>query len=712
MSDGQQAGIEGATSHQHATFCRLCEAYCGLVATVEGHKVVAIKPDFANPHSEGHVCVKGMAIGEIANDPDRLLLPMKRVGGPGEFLPVSWDEALSDIAERLGRILERDGGEALGLVHGNPVGFATDFVVGVGAFLGAFGANKRWHAGSQDHSSRLAANYFVYGDPERNAFPDLVNCDFLMVMGANPLVSNGSLLFAPRLRHDLDAIAKRGRVVVVDPRATETAKRYEHLPIVPTGDLWMLLAMLRVVIEDGLADHDFIAANTLHWDDLQRAVLSVPLAEATRRCGVPVETIRELATAFATTERAAIYGRLGLCRGPFGTFTNFVLTALNIVAGKFGRRGCTIFGYDVFAGMDVGQEKPYVTGKSRIGDAPAVSGAHASAMLPADLLEQGPGRLRALLVVGGNPVLSAPGGAKLVEGLEQLELMVAHDLYMNETNRYAHYLLPGATFLERADIPLYGLTFSLMRPFIQYTDAVVPPPGEARDEFDLLAEIAARLGKDIVGEGKPLAMFDAMLRNGPAGDAFSERDGWSFAKLRGHPHGVMVDLPDPTEAWQRKVGFADRKLRLWDAEFDTELAKARSLAAAPRGSLRLIGRRDIRSMNSWMHNVEKLTRSQKPALLVNPIDAQDRQIADGDTVRVWTDFGQVAVSAAVTDEVMPGVVCYPHGWGHHGGWRVANRTVGQNINVLLPFGEGTTERLAGMTFIDGLPVQVERLVTQ
>jgi anaerobic selenocysteine-containing dehydrogenase len=336
-----------------------------------------------------------------------------------------------------------------------------------------------------------------------------------------------------------------------------------------------------------------------------------------------------------------------------------------------------------------------------------VCGTQPGGMLPADLLDAGPGRIRALLLFGANPVLSSPGGDTLEKGLQQLDLMVSCDLYLNETNRHAHYLLPGLSFLERDDIPLYGL-LSLMRPFVQYSDAVVEPAGEARNEFDVLADIARRLGKTIEADGRPLAAFDAMLRNGPAGDLFGAREGWSFERLRAQPHGVMLDLPDPTEGWEEKIGFPDRKFRLWHAEIGSDLAHARASAATPPGSLKLIGRRDIRSMNSWMHNIVGLSRSQSPALLIHPDDAQSRAIADGDSVRIWTRFGEVVVVAKHSRDMVPGAVCYPHGWGHVGGWKVANAKSGANINRLLGFGADTVERLAGMTLMDGLPVEVER----
>lgn len=704
--------VSVAQDGEHPTFCRLCEAFCGLVAEVEDGRVKSIKPDKANPHSQGHVCVKGMAVADLAYDPERILTPMKRVGGPGEFTPVSWEEALTDIAGRLGEILEKEGGDAFALYHGNPPGFSTDFVMATDPFLAALGAHKRYHAGSQDHHSRVVANYFVYGETFRTAFPDLVHCDFLMILGANPLVSNGSLVFAPRMRHDLDAIAERGRVIVVDPRLTETAKRYEHLPVKPNGDLWLLLGMLRVLIEENLIDTRVIEERTHDWEALKAAVLTVGLENAAALCGLSVETLRETAIAFGTTERAAIYGRIGICRGPSATFVNFLLTVLNIVAGKFGRRGGTIFGYHLLAGTEKGTEDSYDTGRSRIGDVQSVAGTLPCAMLPADLLEEGPGRIRAMFVVGANPVLSAPGGKELMRGLEDLDLMVSCDFYLNETHRYADYFLPTTTMLERADVPFHGL-FSLMRPFVQYTEAVIEPVGESRNEYDIFVDVLQRLGKEMVIP-RGLEIVDSMIRNGAAGDQFGTREGWSLDRLREHRHGVMVDLPDPTEGWEEKIGYPDRKFRLWHPVFDEELARAQeAFAKEPNDILKLICQRDIRSMNSWMHNIMRLSRSQTPKLLIHPKDATVRGIADGDLVRLWTSFGEVHVPAALSSDIVRGAVAYPHGWGHREGtaeWSIANAKGGENINLLLGIGPDAVERLAGMSLMDGLAVRAEKSV--
>jgi len=466
-----------------------------------------------------------------------------------------------------------------------------------------------------------------------------------------------------------------------------------------------------VLVDENLVDQQVIAERTEGWADLEKHILTVDLAAASLQCGVPEHTIREIALAFATTPRAAAYGRLGLCRGPHGSFTNFLLTILNVVAGKFGKRGGTIFGYTSMAGMEEGTVRGYAETRSRVGNLPAIGGVLPSAVMPADLLDEGEGRVRALFVVGGNPMLSAPGGAKLEEALQSLELMVSCDIYLNETHQYADYILPGLTFLERPDLPLYGL-LSLMRPFLQYTDAVIPPVGDARDEFDILADIARRMGKDIDSQGRPLAGIDHQIRKGPAGDDFSARDGWSFERLLQHRHGVMVDLPDPTVDWERKIGYPDRKFRLWHPLLEEEFQKLLAELPAPQPQLRLIGRRDIRSMNSWMHNVDRLVRSQTPILQVHPEDATARGIEEGDSVRLSSKYGEVYMDANLSRDVMPGVVCYPHGWGHdgRGNWRIANAKGGKNINVLMGLGAETVETLAGMTIMDGLEVWIEKAI--
>jgi len=707
---------------EHATFCRLCEAFCGLVAEVKGGRVVKIGPDRANPHSQGHLCVKGPAIADITYDPDRVIHPMKRVGGPGEFARVSWDEALSDIADRLGRIRKTHGSDAIATYFGNPGAFSTDTFMSSQWFLGKLGSSKFYTAGSQDGNSRHLASYILYGVAFRNAIPDLPNNDFLIIIGANPLVSHGGLLTAPRVRHDLDAIAARGRVVVIDPRRSETAERYEHIAIQPNTDVWLLASMLRTIFDEGLEDREFLDKHTMGWERLRDAVSTVTVENASERTGIPAATIRNLARDFAGAPRAAVYSRVGLCRGNFSTISNVLVDAFNMATGKFGRKGGSTFGAFPLKG---GPEPlvGYGEHRTRIGNLPVVGGMMPSAVLADDILEPGAGQVRAMMLIAGNPVLSAPAGAHLARAFASLDLMISIDLYVTESNRFAHYVLPSATFLEKGDVPLIGLSH-MPRPYLQYSPAVIEKTGEAREELAIFRELAKRMGIGSIYPMKMMArleklgfaptaldMVDVGVRLGPIGDRFGLRSGLSLKKLaRNAPHGAMLDMPLTYENWPSHVAYPDGKLRLWHDILEEEFARFAKARHVPKDTrLKLFSQRTLKSMNSWMHNSPKLVNSQTPVLLIHPEDAAALGIVTGSQVELRTEHGRVEVLAQVSDVVVKGAVCYPHGWGHNGGWQRANQKPGANINLLLGHGPDVVEKVSGTTFIDGVPVDVRAL---
>lgn len=709
---------DAAIRTERTSFCRLCEAFCGTVIAVEDGRPVKLSPDRNNPHTQGHICVKGAAIVDIANDPDRVLRPLKRVGGPGEFIEVSWDEALDDIAARLKAIIDADGPEAVATYFGNPGAFSTDTFMSSQWFLQRIGSTKFYAAGSQDSTSRHLASWILYGVAFRNAIPDLPNCDLLIITGANPLVSHGGLLTAPRMRHDLDAIAERGRVIVIDPRRTETAKRYEHVAIQPDADAWMHAAMLRVMIDAKVVDEAFLAAHCTGWAELREAVCGVDLDEAAAATGIARAAIEQLALDFAAAPRAAMYGRVGLCRGRFSTIANLLLDAINIAGGKFGKVGGSTFGaFPLAEGAE--PLSGYGEHRTRIGNLPVVAGLMPAAALPDDILEPGEGQVRAMMVIAGNPVLSAPGGERLERALESLALLFSVDLYVTETNRFAHYILPAATFLEKDDIPLIGLSH-MVRPYIQYARAAVPPMGDAREEKAIFDDLVARMGLGSIAptpglrwlerQGMsitPLTLVELALRYGPLGKRRGEA-ALSFARLAEMPHGTMLDLPLTYGGWADHIATEDRKLRLWHPIVAEEFARfaARGAEPAAEGTLKLFSQRKLKSMNSWMHNPEKLARSQEPALLVHPADAARHGLADGGRAHIANGHGAVEVSVEVTEDVVEGAVCYPHGWGHNGGWRHANTLPGANINLLLGLGPAAVEIVSGTTFIDGIPVTV------
>lgn len=714
----RELASDTAIRTETTSFCRLCEAFCGVVIAVEEGRPVKLSPDRDNPHTQGHICVKGAAIVDIANDPDRVLRPLKRVGGPGAFVEVSWDEALDDIAARLKSIIDTDGPEAVATYFGNPGAFSTDTFMSSQWFLQRIGSSKFYAAGSQDSTSRHLASWILYGVAFRNAIPDLPLCDFLIITGANPLVSHGGLLTAPLMRQDLDAIAERGRVIVIDPRRTETAKRYEHVAIQPDADAWLHAALLKVMVGANVVDESFLATHCVGWPELREAVGSVDLAEAAAATGIARSTIERLALDFAAAPRAAMYGRVGLCRGRFSTIANLLLDAINIAGGKFGKPGGSTFGaFPLAEGAE--PLSGYGEHRTRIGNLPVVAGLMPAAALPDDILEPGEGQVRAMMVIAGNPVLSAPGGERLERALESLALFFSVDLYVTETNRFAHYVLPAATFLEKDDIPLIGLSH-MVRPYIQYARSAVPPMGEAREEKAIFDDLVARMGLGSIAptpglrwlerQGMPitpLTLVQLALRHGPLGKRCGD-EALSFAKLAEMPHGMMLDLPLTYDGWADHIATEDHKIRLWHPIIAKEFERFAAQRAPTTGDgvLKLFSQRKLKSMNSWMHNPKKLARSQEPVLLVHPADAARYGLSDGGQARVASKHGAVVVAVEVTDDVVEGAVCYPHGWGHNGGWRHANTLPGANINLLLGLGPEAVELVSGTTLIDGIPVTV------
>ena len=718
---------------ERITFCRICEPLCGMVATVEDGRLAQLRPDRDHPLSRGYACPKGIAMADVQNDPDRVIHPLKRVGGPGEFERTTWEEALGAISGTLRRLLDERGPSSIGWYMGNPGAFSYSHVLWVKGFLDALGSPHYYSAGSQDVNNRFAASAILYGSPLVVPIPDLVRTDFLLMVGANPLVSHGSVLSAPRVREQLLAITDRGgRIVVVDPRRTETARQFEHLPIRPDADAWLLLSLLNVVFAEGVVDRGF----TDHWTDgadaLARAAAPHSPEATEAHTGLPAEQVRDVARAFATSGSAVAYGRTGSCLGRFGTLVAFLLDALNAVTGNLDRPGGAVFGRPPIALDDIGEKAGLATyGKvrSRFGNFPDVLGNMPASLLPREITTPGERQIRAFFVSAGNPVLSVPDGNALEAAFAQLDLMVSLDIYVNETNRHADYVLPATTFLEREDVPVAFLGF-FSTPFIQVTEAVVEPAGEARQEWEVIDDISKRLGiaPYSIGALRALAragirvtphkLVDALLRIGPAGDLFGlRRSGLSLAKVARSPHGIVLDDRIATGVLRHKLRHRDKRIRLSDGAIASELERLVSVnGASANGAgaafpLRLIGMRELRSHNSWMHNSPLLMRGgREHALRIHPEDAERAGVSDGERARVVSAVGEVEVTVKVSDEMTVGAVALPHGWGHRGGWRVANATDGANVNLLAASDPDSLERLAGMAHLNGIPVRVEPAV--
>ncbi len=717
--------VEPGADGRHITYCRLCEAQCGLIAEVENGRIVHVGPDRDHPVSRGHLCVKGPGMVNVTYDQDRVLTPLKRVGGPGDFAPVGWDEAIADIAERVDAITKRYGGNALGAYIGNPAAFSTMHYAYGYAFIQSFGSEKRYNAMQVDTGARVLASDQVFGNANVYPFPDLLDCDHLMIFGGNPVVSKMSLICAPRALQHLDDIAKRGAVIVVDPRNTETAKRYEHQPIAPDSDAWLLAGMLKVMIGEGLVQTDFLSERVVGWDRLFDRLQSVDLATVEQKTGIAVPRVEELARRFASARTAACYGRVGSNRGSFSTLANILMDAINIATGNFAREGGSLIGVAPFEP----EGAPYIapahgSSRSRIGDLPLVAAVQPGGTLADDILVPGDGQMRALFVDCGNPVLSYPDGDKTERAFEALDLFVSLDFYMNESARYAHYILPTTTFFERADInDLWSP--NAPEPWLHYVQPVIEPLGQARHEFDIYAAILRHLGRPnpaallmgqepADGEEGPshFDLVDAALRMGPFGDGFGAKpDGLSLEKLKEeYPHGKKLADRMPAERSWDRVASDDRKPRLWTDLIETEIDRLSSHASGNDPVvLKLFGRRMLHGMNSWLHNSDRVIRNAKPTLLMHPNDARNRQISDGKSVRIRSKSGQIDVTVEITDDVVPGSVCYPHGFGHNGGWQKANALDGVNVNLLASSDPADFEPVSGNCLLDGIPVEVTPL---
>ncbi len=481
---------------QRVTYCRICEPLCGLVATVTDGELTQIRPDDDHPLSKGFACPKGIAMTAVQNDPDRVTHPLRRKRD-GSFERTTWDAALGDIGRRLNQTIARHGGESVGWYYGNPSAFSYSHPIWVMGFMAALGSRHVYSAGSQDVNNRFVASSLLYGSPVVVPIPDLRRTDLLLVVGANPLVSHGSVLTAPRIKDDLHAIVSRGgRVVVVDPRRSETARAFEHVAIRPDGDAWLLLSLLHVIFDEQLQDDGAINRQTRGVEALRALVAPHPPEHTAAQTGVDPQAARALARDLAVAPAAAVYGRTGSCLGRHGTLVSFLLDALNVVTGNLDREGGAIFGtgpIDLESILHRIGAATYDTYRSRVGDLPEVLGSLPASLMAKEMTTPGKGQLKAFFVSAGNPVLSVPNGDELERALKELDLMVAIDFYVTDTTRHADYILPATTFLEREDFPSAFLTFHTSQ-FVQWTEPVLAARGEARQEWEIIEAISRRIG--------------------------------------------------------------------------------------------------------------------------------------------------------------------------------------------------------------------------
>jgi len=706
---------------RHFRTCTLCEAMCGIVVTTDGPRVTDIRGDPDDPFSKGHICPKAVALQDIHDDPDRLRRPLRRVGDT--WTEVSWDEALNEVATRLKEVQAAHGSDAVATYLGNPTVHSSGAMLFAPDLARALRTKNRYSATSVDQLPHHVAAMLMFGHALLIPIPDIDHTQHLLMFGANPAASNGSLMTAPGVTDRIRAIRDRGgRVVLIDPRRTETAALVDaHHFIRPGADAFLLLAMLHVILADGLARTDQYSAFLTGFEELRAVVLRFPPERVAGRTGIDAATIRLLARDFASAPRAVAYGRVGVSMQEYGGLACWLISALNVITGRLDVTGGAMFTRPAIDILKADQRSPdgvrFGRWKSRVRGLPEFAGELPVAALAEEIETPGPGQIRALLTHAGNPVLSTPNGPRLAEAIAGLEFYVAIDFYLNETTRHAHMILPPTFALERDHYDLVFHTLAV-RNTAKYSVPVFPRPADARHDWEILNELTWRMRGTTVARAKAIAlslltprrMLDIGLRQGPYGAGFAPfASGLRMATLESAPHGI--DLGPLQPALPARLRTADRRLHLAPELLVNDIARLEAALddnMPVTDTLSLIGRRALRSNNSWMHNSERLVRGRNRCTLqIHPIDAAARTLLDGDSVRVASRVGSVVVPVEITNSVMPGVVSLPHGWGHgKRGTRltIANTHAGVSINDLTD--DQRIDVLTGNAGFSGVPVQV------
>jgi anaerobic selenocysteine-containing dehydrogenase len=699
----------------HTATCPLCEASCGILVDTDGEHVESIRGDPADPLSRGYICPKAAALADLHHDPDRIREPLIR--DRTSWRAVSWDEAFDRAADGLVRVRKAYGRDAVGIYYGNPVAHNLGLMTHALPFVQALRTKNVYSASSADQLPQMLAAFRMFGHLGLIPVADLDRTDYFLVFGANPVVSNGSLMTAPGMTNRLRAIRNRGgRIVVVDPRRTETAELAdEHIAIRPGTDALLLGAMLHVTVAEGWVRLGHFDGRVKNTDALAGFVRELPPERVARKTGVAPETVRRLARDFARAPRAACYGRVGICTQRYGRLAAWLVQALNLMTGHLDEVGgmmLTTPAVDAVAVLSrLGLRGTYGRWRSRVRQLPEFGGDLPVGTLADEIEAPGPARVRALVTVAGNPVLSAPNGRRLERALTTLEHVVSIDGYLNETTRHAHVLLPPAPPLSRAHYDLALYAFSV-RNVAKYSDPVIRRKMSERLDWEIVTELAARIfvphairRPALLAARKmtPERIVDALLRVGP--------HRLTLAKLRRCPHGVDLGPLEPRRFADR-IATPDRMADVAPDDFIRE-ARAELLVEADReltGELLLIRRRQLRDHNSWTHNSRRLVKGRsRCTLLVHPTDAAARQLGTGDLARLGSDAGTIVVPVEVTDAILPGVVSLPHGWGHHRvgtRLRVAREHPGVSVNDIT--NDRHLDTLSGNAAFNGLSVTLCR----
>ncbi len=720
-----------AGNHSHYIACNLCEAICGLEIRLEDNQIKSIRGDKHDPVSKGHICPKAVALQDIYNDPDRLRTPVRKTADGWQ--PVTWKTAFQEVANNLRRVQAKHGKNAVAIYLGNPTVHNLDAMLFGPQFFRTLNTKNRYSATSVDQLPEQLVSLLMFGHSLLIPLPDIDRTNFHVIFGANPVVSNGSLMTAPGVGKRLKAIRERGgRLIVVDPRKTETASLADtHLFIRPGTDVFMLLAMLHVVFSENLQTLGSVAAFSKGFEVIKKLVHEYPPEKTAAMTGVDPEAIKTLVKGFCAADGACCYGRIGVSAQQYGSLTQWLITVFNIVTGNLDVAGGTMFArpaIDILAGASKKKRlkktwKGFADQFSRVRRLPDFSGEFPVATLAEEITTTGEGQVRALITSAGNPVLSTPNAEQLDTALQTLDFMVCIDIYLNETSRHANIILPPLCTLERAHYDLVFQTLAI-RNGARFSQPVFKAAKPHRSDAQIFLELAWRMQKGgrlskafgwlrkvILQRFGTAWIINRKLKQGP----YAASHGLDLKKLRQNPHGM--DLGPMQSCLPERLFTPDKMIELAPIEclkalhrLLKNLPSEEAQTTNPEFDLLLIGRRDPRSNNSWLHNSYRMVKGKQRCLaLVHPSDAETRNIREGERVRVRSRVGAIDIPVSFDSNMMPGVISIPHGWGHQlSGVKlsIATQHAGVNTNILTD--DYFLDTLSGNTALNGVPVSLSK----
>ena len=696
----------------HYRTCNICEAMCGIEIKYEGKEILSIKGDKNDPLSQGHICPKAIALQDFYKDTDRLRQPLGKTQ-MGDWETIEWEEAIDTVVDRFKKIQSKYGKNALATFLGNPNAHNMGNTFFMPFLLKAIGSRNRYSASSVDQLPHHVASNFMYGHGLLSPIPDIDRTDFMMMIGCNPMVSNGSMMTVPNFPKRLKALqARGGKMVLIDPRRTETAdKADDHYFIKPETDALFLAAIIHIIFKQDAVRLGHLQNHIKNLNELKAAVQNFSAERVAPIIGIAATDIRNIVGEILAAEHAVCHSRMGASTQLFGGLCQWLTNALNIITGNFDCEGGMMFTQPaadyIKASPKKGKPRSYGRYKSRVSGKPYYNDEFPVSVLAEEMETEGQDQIKALLVVAGNPVLSTPNGLRLEKAIQELEFVVSIDIYLNETNRHADIILPVATGLEASN---YDVIFHSMavRNTAKYSPALFPKAEDQRYDWEVLKAITQKLMNRPDNGFTPELILDKMLQSG-----YYAKEGLSLEKLKAHKHGL--DLGALRPCILERLQTDDELINLAPDLFVADLARLEStyFGNAKQHNdypFALIGRRNLRHHNTWTHNAERLKRGRNACtLLLNIEDAKSLDIKDGEVIKVSSNIGSITIEAAVSDEMMQGVVSMPQGWGSRKktGMKVAAAYGGVSINELTD--ETRIDELTGNAALNGTKVKVEKV---